>query len=91
MPAVEPVSKDQLDGEEDEGSSFDKIEKEPTVPYCYDDDSVEVPVDPEGDDGEVLIGNESPEFLKYWRAVLENPQDFTNWTYLLQLVEQEVR
>ena len=30
------------------------------------------------------------ELEKYWRAVKENPQDFTGWTYLLQFVEQEV-
>lgn len=29
--------------------------------------------------------------LKYWKAVKENPADFTSWTYLLQFVEQEVR
>ena len=28
--------------------------------------------------------------LKYWKAVQENPADFTSWTYLLQFVEQEV-
>ena len=28
--------------------------------------------------------------LKYWKAVKENPADFTSWTYLLQFVEQEV-
>jgi len=28
--------------------------------------------------------------LKYWKAVKENPSDFTSWTYLLQFVEQEV-
>ncbi|KAK2561143.1 Pre-mRNA-processing factor 39 [Acropora cervicornis] len=27
--------------------------------------------------------------LKYWKAVKENPADFTSWTYLLQFVEQE--
>lgn len=27
---------------------------------------------------------------KYWKAVKENPSDFTGWTYLLQYVEQEV-
>nr|XP_032820847.1 pre-mRNA-processing factor 39 [Petromyzon marinus] len=30
-----------------------------------------------------------PEFDKYWKAVEENPQDFTGWTYLLQYIEQE--
>uniref|UniRef100_A0A8C4NIM5 Pre-mRNA-processing factor 39 n=1 Tax=Eptatretus burgeri TaxID=7764 RepID=A0A8C4NIM5_EPTBU len=42
---------------------------------------------------EETSGNEllclPPEFEKYWKAVEENPQDFTGWTYLLQYVEQE--
>uniref|UniRef100_UPI00358E2AC5 pre-mRNA-processing factor 39 isoform X2 n=1 Tax=Myxine glutinosa TaxID=7769 RepID=UPI00358E2AC5 len=42
---------------------------------------------------EETAGNEllclPPEFEKYWKAVEENPQDFTGWTYLLQYVEQE--
>ncbi|XP_067680617.1 pre-mRNA-processing factor 39-like [Haliotis asinina] len=29
------------------------------------------------------------ELDKYWKAVKENPNDFTGWTYLLQFVEQE--
>ena len=33
----------------------------------------------------------SPELEKYWKAVKENPADFTGWTYLLQYVEQEVK
>ena len=32
----------------------------------------------------------SPELEKYWKAVKDNPADFTGWTYLLQYVEQEV-
>lgn len=30
------------------------------------------------------------ELEKYWKAVKDNPADFTGWTYLLQYVEQEV-
>ena len=33
---------------------------------------------------------ELTELEKYWKAVNENPTDFTGWTYLLQFVEQEV-
>lgn len=33
---------------------------------------------------------ELTELEKYWKAVRENPADFTGWTYLLQYVEQEV-
>lgn len=31
-----------------------------------------------------------PELDKYWKAVNDDPNDFTAWTYLLQYVEQEV-
>jgi len=27
---------------------------------------------------------------KYWKAVKDDPADFTGWTYLLQYVDQEV-
>lgn len=27
---------------------------------------------------------------KFWKAVIDNPSDFTGWTYLLQYVEQQV-
>lgn len=37
--------------------------------------------------GEELVNEQE---LKYWKAVKENPADFTSWTYLLQFVEQEV-
>ncbi|XP_014239862.1 pre-mRNA-processing factor 39 [Cimex lectularius] len=30
-----------------------------------------------------------PELDKYWKAVKEDPSDFTGWTYLLQYVDQE--
>ncbi|KAG8223234.1 hypothetical protein J437_LFUL003585 [Ladona fulva] len=30
-----------------------------------------------------------PELEKYWKAVKEDPSDFTGWTYLLQYVDQE--
>ena len=33
----------------------------------------------------------STELDKYWKAVKDNPSDFTGWTYLLQFVEQDVR
>lgn len=31
-----------------------------------------------------------PELEKYWKAVNDDPTDFTGWTYLLQYVDQEV-
>lgn len=31
-----------------------------------------------------------PELDKYWKAVQDDPSDFTGWTYLLQYVDQEV-
>lgn len=47
-------------------------------------DSTDAPV---AEEREVINEQE----LKYWKAVKENPADFTSWTYLLQFVEQEVR
>lgn len=46
-----------------------------------DEESTNAPVV----EGEVVNEQE----LKYWKAVKENPADFTSWTYLLQFVEQE--
>ncbi|XP_013388551.1 pre-mRNA-processing factor 39 [Lingula anatina] len=34
------------------------------------------------------VHEETP-LQKYWKAVRDNPSDFTGWTYLLQYVEQE--
>lgn len=31
-----------------------------------------------------------PDLDKYWKAVNDDPTDFTAWTYLLQYVDQEV-
>lgn len=31
-----------------------------------------------------------PELDKFWKAVNDDPTDFTGWTYLLQYVDQEV-
>lgn len=31
-----------------------------------------------------------PELDKYWKAVKDDPTDFTGWTYLLQYVDVEV-
>lgn len=45
------------------------------------EDSTDAPIEEE-------VVNEQE--LKYWKAVKENPADFTSWTYLLQFVEQEV-
>ena len=51
-------------------------------------ESMETPVEPE------VVAEESQKELteldKYWKAVKDNPTDFTGWTYLLQYVEQEV-
>lgn len=32
-----------------------------------------------------------PELEKYWKAVNDDPTNFTGWTYLLQYVDMEVR
>ncbi|XP_061099520.1 pre-mRNA-processing factor 39-like [Conger conger] len=43
----------------------------------------------EEDPAPVLEAPFPAEFEKYYKAVEENPEDFTAWTYLLQYVEQE--
>jgi hypothetical protein len=60
---------------ENEVQLSDTIENE-TVPSKTDVDEVQ----------EVVNEQE----LRYWKAVMDNPGDFTSWTYLLQFVEQEV-
>jgi len=58
--------------------------------YLGGDGEEDVTEDPEFDTEEEQAKlKESKDFLKYWNTVNENPQDFTAWTYLLQLVEQE--
>lgn len=42
----------------------------------------------ETDGGEVE--KKPTELDKYWKAVNDDPTDFTGWTYLLQYVDQEV-
>lgn len=37
----------------------------------------------------VKVNKMLPELEKYWKAVKEDPTDFTGWTYLLQYVDQE--
>lgn len=38
----------------------------------------------------VDIKKKLPDLDKYWKAVNDDPADFTGWTYLLQYVDQEV-
>ncbi len=53
--------------------------------------------EPVGADTEAVTEEEPPkpkeltELEKYWKAVKDNPSDFTGWTYLLQYVEQEIK
>lgn len=51
------------------------------------DESAETKLEETTDDQEQVVNEQE---LKYWKAVKENPSDFTSWTYLLQFVEQEV-
>lgn len=54
----------------------------------FDDDTVEIEADPEFDtEDEVVVEKEN--FKRYWKTVVEMPQDFNAWIYILQLVEQE--
>nr|XP_002123360.1 pre-mRNA-processing factor 39-like [Ciona intestinalis] len=91
------------DGDSDDGKDDEKIveeetrskspepisdvEDDPEVgdPPCFDDDSI--PIVPE-EEVKVKV-KESEEYLRYWKMVVDSPHDFTAWTYLLQLVEQD--
>jgi len=54
----------------------------------YDDDSISIDADPEFSTEDEVV-KESQSFKKYWKTVMESPNDFTAWTYLLQLVEEK--
>nr|CAB3265189.1 pre-mRNA-processing factor 39-like [Phallusia mammillata] len=70
-------------------AKIDKVLYEPKF-VDYDDENVLIEIDHEFDnESEVVEGDESADFLKYWRTVSDSPHDFTSWTYLLQLVEQD--
>lgn len=46
--------------------------------------------DKEGEAAKAAKPKKLPELDKYWKAVNDDPTDFTGWTYLLQYVDQEV-
>ena len=39
------------------------------------------------DDSAPKIKKRSPDLAKFWKAVEDDPKDFTGWTYLLQFVD----
>jgi len=63
------------------------VEMEETK-YDYEDESVEIKEDPEFDTEDEVV-KESENFKRYWSTVVDAPQDFSSWTYLLQLVDSE--
>jgi len=56
--------------------------------YDYQDMSIEIKEDPEFDTEDEDV-KESDNFKRYWSTVADAPQDFSSWTYLLQLVDSE--
>lgn len=65
---------------------------ESTPPAKPKDEAPSTEKKPAADDGKTEEQKKKEtELEKYWKAVKENPMDFTGWTYLLQFVEQEVR
>lgn len=67
---------------------------DPTSPTSEGESAVKkVKEDKEDKDGEAAKAakpKKLPELDKYWKAVNDDPTDFTGWTYLLQYVDQEV-
>lgn len=59
------------------------------INFYISDESSELGIPNENSD--ITIQKKSlPDLDKYWKAVNDDPSDFTAWTYLLQYVEQEV-
>ncbi|XP_076808560.1 pre-mRNA-processing factor 39-like [Clavelina lepadiformis] len=90
--AIDLTKSDEDDGmelgEEDEEEEVEKEQAQNYVIPDYDDPTVlELEIDPE-QHGKGKV-KESDDFVRYWRAVVDNPQEFSSWTYLLQYVEQE--
>lgn len=95
LPAdTEVVSEDELPAASKKDSSKRKVDEgyDPGSPT----DVSEVPEKKTKVDGELEKEEEKdkkkklPDLDKHWKAVKDDPADFTGWTYLLQYVDQEV-
>ena len=43
--------------------------------------------DPAKEESPSTVKKRSPDLAKFWKAVEDDPKDFTGWTYLLQFVD----
>ena len=43
--------------------------------------------DPVKEESPSTVKKRSPDLAKFWKAVEDDPKDFTGWTYLLQFVD----
>lgn len=95
LPAdTEVVSEDELPAASKKDSGKRKVDEgyDPGSPT----DVSEVPEKKTKVDGELEKEEEKekkkklPDLDKHWKAVKDDPADFTGWTYLLQYVDQEV-
>lgn len=80
----EGVKRKLDEGDYDPGSPTSENEvptKKPSLESVVEKEKEEKPAKPK----------KLPELDKYWKAVNDDPTDFTGWTYLLQYVDQEVR
>lgn len=98
LPAdTEVVSEDELPSVKKEGGSKRKLEEgdyDPGSPTSESEAPTKKPaLDAENsEEKEVekqVKPKKLPELDKYWKAVNDDPTDFTGWTYLLQYVDQE--
>lgn len=79
----EGVKRKLDEGDYDPGSPTSENEvptKKPSLESVVEKEKEEKPAKPK----------KLPELDKYWKAVNDDPTDFTGWTYLLQYVDQEV-
>ncbi|XP_066157520.1 pre-mRNA-processing factor 39 isoform X1 [Euwallacea fornicatus] len=98
-------SKKEAEEEEEDGSKKNNKEDgkrklsetgyDPTSPTSENEAPVKKPKDDkedrekDGENSKVAKPKKLPELDKYWKAVNDDPTDFTGWTYLLQYVDQE--
>lgn len=82
-PKKESAKRKLSEGDYDPGSPTSENEvpsKKPSLESSAEKEKEEKPPKPK----------KLPELDKYWKAVNDDPADFTGWTYLLQYVDQEV-
>ncbi|KAI4468987.1 pre-mrna processing protein prp39-related [Holotrichia oblita] len=95
LPAdTEVVSEDELPAVKKEGTKrkITEGDYDPGSPTSESEVSAKKPfLDPEAEKDKEKTDKPKklPELDKYWKAVNDDPTDFTGWTYLLQYVDQE--